>query len=137
MTGHGVSLSGSAARSERSFGITVGSAFLLIGAVAFWRNRPLLAQITGGLGALLVLFGLTAPSLLRLPNRLWWKIALVLGWVNSRILLGGVFFVILSPIGVWWRIRRKDPLSRHRDRWPGWSPRPPRYKDPKHFKKMY
>lgn len=117
--------------------MTVGSAFLLIGAVAFWRERVLLAQITGGLGALLVLFGLAAPSLLRLPNRLWWKIALVLGWVNSRILLGGVFFVILSPIGVWWRIRRKDPLGRHRDRWPGWSSRPPRYKDPKHFRKMY
>lgn len=115
----------------------VGSAFLLIGAVAFWRERVLPAQITGGLGALLVLFGLAAPSLLRLPNRLWWKIALVLGWVNSRILLGGVFFVILSPIGVWWRIRRKDPLGRDRDRWPGWSSRPPRYKDPKHFRKMY
>jgi hypothetical protein len=137
LTEHGVSHSGSAARSERSFGLTVGGAFLLIGAVAFWRNRMWLAQVTGGLGALLVFFGLVAPSLLRLPNRLWWKIAFVLGWVNSRILLGGLFFLLLAPIGVWWRIRGKDPLTRRRDRWPGWSPRPARFRDPQHFKKMY
>ena len=137
MSGRDLSLSRNASRSERSFGLTVGGAFLLIAAVAYWRDRIGLAQVTGGLGALLVIFGLLAPSLLRLPNRLWWKMALVLGWINSHILLGGLFLLVFAPIGVWWRIRGKDPLSRRRDRWPGWSDRPPRFRDPKHFKKMY
>ena len=137
MSGHELSQSGHASRSERSFGLTVGGAFLLIGALSYWRHRIGLAEVTGGLGAVLVLGGLLAPSLLRLPNRLWWKVALVLGWVNSRILLGTLFFLILTPIGIWWRVRGKDPMGRRHQRWPGWSPRPARFRDPKHYRKMY
>jgi hypothetical protein len=137
LSGHDLSLSGHASRSERSFGLTVGGAFLLIAAVSYWRRRMGLAEVTGALGTVLVLGGLLAPTLLRLPNRLWWKVALVLGWINSRILLGAVFFLVLTPIGTWWRVRGKDPMGRRRAGWTGWSPRPPRFQDPKHYRKMY
>jgi hypothetical protein len=37
--------------------------------------------------------------------RIWLVIALILGWINTRLILGGVFFLLLLPIGSWlfWR----------------------------------
>ena len=132
-----MSVSGNAARSERSFGLSVGGACLVIGAASLWRGRMRLAEIAGGVGAALVLAGLLYPILLRTPSRLWWKLSYAIGWFNTRVLLSVVFVLILVPIGVWWRLRGKDPLSRRRQNWSGWSPCPVRYRDKQHYAKMY
>lgn len=130
-------MSGKAAPSDRSFGLWVGGAFAVIGALSFWRGRLHLAEVTGILGAVLVVSGLLFPRVLRLPARLWWKFSLALGWFNTRVLLGALFGLVLAPIGVWRRIRGKDPMSRHLKNWPGWSPRPARYRDSQHYTKRY
>jgi hypothetical protein len=41
----------------------------------------------------------------------WIKLALVLGWVNSRILLSIIYFGFLMPIALISRLFTKDPLS--------------------------
>jgi hypothetical protein len=132
-----VSVSHKPAPSDRSFGLWVGGAFLVIGGLSLWRGRVWIAEFTGGLGAVLLLAGLLAPRFLRIPARLWWKFSMALGWINTRVLLGTLFFLILTPIGIWWRIRGKDPMSRHLKNWPGWSARPARYRDPQHYTKRF
>jgi hypothetical protein len=110
---------------------------LVIAALAYWRGRLTLAQATAITGTLLVVLGLVYPPLLRVPNRLWWRFSHILGWINSRIILGFLFFVVLAPIGLWWRVKGKDPLARKRAHWTGWSARPARYRNRQHFTKMY
>jgi hypothetical protein len=44
---------------------------------------------------------------------------------------------VLVPIALIWRLTGKDPLARRRDKWPGWSPSPARYRDRKHYERMY
>lgn len=46
---------------------------------------------------------------------LWDKIALVLGWINTRILLGIVFYLFLFPIAVIFRLSTKNPLQLKND----------------------
>ncbi|MEL7146140.1 MAG: SxtJ family membrane protein [Bacteroidota bacterium] len=41
----------------------------------------------------------------------WYKIAEILGWVNSRILLSIIFFLFLFPISVMYRLFNKDSLA--------------------------
>jgi hypothetical protein len=41
----------------------------------------------------------------------WFKLALALGWVNSRILLSVIYFVFLMPIAWVSRLFTKDPLT--------------------------
>jgi hypothetical protein len=41
----------------------------------------------------------------------WYKLAEGLGWINSRILLGAVFFLLLTPIALVYRIFAKNPLK--------------------------
>ena len=43
----------------------------------------------------------------------------------------------LVPIGFIWRLTGKDPLARRRRTAPGWSPYPNRYRDRRHYLRMY
>lgn len=122
---------------ERSFGVSVGGVLIAIAAFLAWRARLDRAAVLGSIGAVLVVLGLTAPWLLKYPSMVWWKFAMVLGYVNARIILTIAFAIVLTPVGLAWRLLGKDPLARKRSNWHGWSPSPSRFSDPEHFKRMY
>jgi hypothetical protein len=122
---------------ERSFGMSVGTVLMAVAAYLAWRGRVDRATILGGIGATLVILGLIAPTLLKWPSAVWWKMAMVLGHINARVILTIAFAIVLTPVGLAWRLLGKDPLARQRKNWDGWSPSPPRFKDPDHFNRMY
>ena len=122
---------------ERSFGLSVGGVLIGIALVLLWRNRVTRAEIVGGVGAVLFGAGLARPPLLKWPSAAWWRFSRALGYVNARVLLSVLFVLVLTPLSLIWRVTGKDPLARRRDRWPGWTPYPERYRDPKHYRKMY
>ena len=125
------------ANPEKSFGISVGIVLLLIAGFLVWRERVATAQIVGGIGAVLLVLGLVQPRLLKWPSAVWWRFAMILGYVNARIILTVVFTIVFSPLGLLWRIIGNDPLARKRRNWPGWSPYPARYRKSDHFTRMY
>ena len=125
------------ANPERSFGLSVGTVLLAVAGYLLWRGRVFGAEVTGGIGMLLVLSGLVAPRLLKWPSALWWKLTLALGYVNARVILSIAFLVVLTPIGLIWRAIGRDPLARRRASWRGWTAYPSRYADRSHFTRMY
>ena len=76
-------------------------------ALAWIFNVPILGKIAVVIGAVSVFF----PAAARAIEWVWFKIALILGWVNSRILLSVVYFVFLMPIAWLSRLFTKDPLA--------------------------
>jgi hypothetical protein len=122
---------------ERSFGVSVGVVLCAIAALLYWRGRVGRAEVLGVVGGVLITAGLVYPPVLYYPSTVWWRFSRVLGHVNARVLLTIFFAVVLTPVGVLWRLIGKDPLGRRKERWPGWSPYPPRYRDPKHFSRMF
>jgi len=122
---------------ERSFGISVGGVLMAIAAVLWWRGRVGRAEILGGIGLVLFVFGYVRPQLLKYPSAIWWKFAGVLGYVNARILLTVLFSILLVPISLVWRLLGKDPLARRRDQFNGWASYPARYRDRTHFERMF
>ncbi len=96
----------------RNFGLTVGTVFV---AIAFWpvvwRGEALRvwALIPG---VILVVMGLSLPKTLAPVFKIWMKIGHVLGWINTRIILGAVFFLIITPMGVIMRMFGRDSMSR-------------------------
>ncbi len=97
-------------RSERSFGITLGCLFLLIGLYPVIRHGSspwVWALLVGGT---LLGLGLIRPTLLYWPNRLWMAAGRSLGWFNMRLLLVLIYFLLAVPIGLFRRLLGHDPL---------------------------
>jgi hypothetical protein len=122
---------------DRQFGISVGVVLLLAAAYLSWQQRETAATVCGGLGLVLAVFGYFAPRLLKYPSAAWWKLAVVLGYVNSRIILTAIFVLVFTPLGLLWRLTGRDPLARRKASWRGWSAYPGRYQNPSHFTRMY
>ena len=122
---------------ERSFGVSVCAVLLVIALALWWRGRVGRAEILGGIGAVLLFFGVVQPKLLKWPSAVWWRFAGVLAYVNARILLTVLFSVLLVPLSFIWRVIGKDPLARRREKFEGWTPYPARYRDRTHFERMF
>ena len=60
----------------------------------------------------ILIIGNIKPNLLFYPYIFWIKLGFVLGWVNSRIILGIIFFLILFPIAFIMKLFNYDPLQR-------------------------
>jgi hypothetical protein len=125
------------ANPERSFGVSVGAVLCVLAAILLWRHRVLRAEVLGGIGSVLLVLGLVAPALLKWPSKYWWKFSLAFGRVMARVWLTLLFALVLTPVNIIWRVIGRDPLARRRDRWPGWSPYPERYRNRKHYDRMY
>ena len=96
----------------RSFGLIVGSIFALIGVwPAVWRGQPLrLWSLI--LGGVLMASALVWPRSLTRVYRLWMTVGEALGWINTRIILGVLFYLLFTPLGWCMRLRGKDPMRR-------------------------
>lgn len=125
------------AHPERSFGVSVGGVACAAAVYLWWRGTLPVASLLAIGGGALIALGLTRPRALYWPSRVWWRAVYVLGYINARIILTLLFAILLVPLGLMWRVTGKDPLGRRRDRWPGWTPYPARYRDPKHYLRMY
>ena len=125
-------------RSEqRAFGLSVGTVLCIIAALLWWRGRPVRAEVTGAIGAVLVAAALIYAPILKYPSAAWWRFSRVLGQVNARVLLTILFSIVLVPLSIVWRLTGKDPLARRRDTRRGWSAYPTRYRNPKHYERMF
>ena len=96
--------------SNRNFGVVFFIAFLII---ALW---PLLKQNEIRIWSLIISFiffvlGLINSKLLTPLNKLWFKFGILLGNIISPIVMGIVFFLVVTPTGLVMRIFRKDILK--------------------------
>lgn len=66
--------------------------------------------------AILWSWALLLPTTLAPVYRFWMALGHGLGWVNTRIILGIMFYLIVLPTGLIMRILGKDPLMRKFDK---------------------
>jgi len=94
----------------RSFGCIVGGLFLAIGAWPIvWSGAEGRTWALAA-GSLLVLFGGLRPTMLEPVYRGWMALGHVMGWINTRVVLGLFFYGILTPFGVIARLLGKEFL---------------------------
>ena len=96
--------------SNRSFGIVFFIVFLLI---AFY---PLIYSGEIRIWSLIVsliflILGLINSRILTPLNKLWFKFGILLGKIISPIIMGIIFFLVVTPIGLIMRFLGKDVLN--------------------------
>ncbi|MEP7381433.1 MAG: hypothetical protein ABI910_07080 [Gemmatimonadota bacterium] len=99
------------AHEGRRFAFTVGSAFLALGALAWWRGRASVAAVLVGLGALLAALATLIPGRLSPLHRAWMRLAAALSTITNPIFMGIIFFAIITPMGMLLRLFGKAPLA--------------------------
>lgn len=60
----------------------------------------------------LLAWAAAAPATLKPVYHVWMTIGHVLGWINTRIILGIMFFLIVLPVGLLRRLTGRDPMER-------------------------
>ena len=100
----------------RKFGFVFATGMVLIFGLFFpWvLERPspswpwIIAAVSAGTALVL-------PLALKPVFIVWMKIGHVLGWINTRIILGVVFFAIFAPVALLLRLLGKDAMHRQLD----------------------
>ena len=102
------------------------------------RERETVALVLGSASALLVVVGFLSPVASRAFYRVWMRLARLLGWVNSRILLSLIFYGVITPMGIVQRLIGRDALRR---RGPGresyWVPRKSEGQSREQFERLF
>lgn len=123
----------------RSFGLTVGGAFIVLGGLLLWWGHSNAAEILGTLGVLLSSLGPLWPKILYYPYRGWMCFAFALAWFNTRLILSLVFYLLITPVGLLLRLLGKRPLDLRwePDRESYWIRREKAPFDPKRYEKHF
>ena len=99
-------------RAITSFALIVSGALLAIAVYQRWRGaEPWVVLTLVSIAAVLSLLSAIAPSLLRPVYRGWMRFGEVLGWINTRIILTLVFFLVVTPIGLLMRLFGRSPME--------------------------
>ncbi len=102
-------------KSLRRFGITMGIAFLAITLLMLIRQRHSIIS-TSAISALFFISAFLFPLALKPVYIFWMKLVFVLGWINTRLILIIIFYVLFTPVGLIMRLFRVDLLDRKIDK---------------------
>ena len=116
----------------KKFALTIGIVLLIISAAMFYYSNEL--KIYFGIAGIFIIFaGYTLPKILLPFQKLWMGLALVLGFVMSRLILTLLFYLVITPIGIIARLAKKDflDLSLSRSKESYWN-----YREQKEYNKI-
>lgn len=98
----------------RKFGIVTGSIVAILFGLFFpWLfDSEMLPMWPWVVAGILFAWAIIYPESLQVVYTVWMRIGAVLGWVNTRIILGLIFFFLFFPVSLILVVIRKDPMER-------------------------
>src|SRR5688572_23193241 len=97
----------------RSFGFIVATGFSIIALWPWVLRGESVRSWALAIAVTMFTAGLLFPGILRPVFKIWMAIGEVLGWVNTRIILTLVYYLLIVPIGALLRLTNKDAMGRH------------------------
>ena len=96
--------------SNRSFGIVFFVVFFLVAIYPLIHNEEIRIWSLI-ISIIFLILGLINSRILNPLNKLWFKFGILLGKIVSPIIMGIIFFLVVTPIGFIMRILSKDLLN--------------------------
>ena len=100
--------------SERNFGLVFAAVFVLMGVLPLVRTGEVRLWPLP-IAAVFLAAAVVRPRALAPLNRLWFRIGILLGKVMTPLVMGVLFFVTVTPVGLLMRLFGKDPLRLKRE----------------------
>ena len=102
-------------KEVRQFGITIGTVLGLLGGVLLWRGKDYYPYFLM-LSIVFLFFGLALPALLKPIHKIWMTLAVLIGLFVTRVIMIILFYLLVTPIGLFARLCGKDFLDTKCDR---------------------
>lgn len=99
----------------KKFGTIMGIVFLTITLFIFIKHKHLIL-FTSLITSIFFIVAFFIPTLLKPAYIFWMKLAVVLSWINTRIILIIIFYLIFTPIGLIMKLFKVDLLDRKLDK---------------------
>ena len=97
--------------SNRSFGLLFFIVFLILSFWSFRGNINEIKILPLCLSIVFLILGLINSKLLTPFNKLWHYLGIILGMIVSPVVMGIIFFLVVTPIGIIMRLLGKDLLG--------------------------
>ena len=122
----------------RKSALLVAAVLLGVAAWNLYRGRTTVVIVLASIGAALVVAGLLVPPAARAFHTAWMRFAVLLGHVNSRVLLTLVYYLVVTPYGIVTRLVGRDPLRRRGAREESyWVERKTTRQAPEQFERLF
>lgn len=99
-------------KQQRNFGLLMAGAFIVLGLIRWGIHRGDPPFVFLYIAAPFLILGLAAPIVLKPILIAWMKLAEVLNWIVTRVVLTIAYILVLTPMGFIMRAMGKDPLNR-------------------------
>ncbi len=122
----------------RKFGLVLGIFFGLLAVLLLWKDKSSAVYFVYVSGSFLLL-GIVVPIVLRPIYVFWMSIAVVMGFIMTRVILSLLFILVFTPVGIGIRLLRKDTLSQKIEKQKSsyWIARDRKPYDPKSTENQY
>jgi len=100
--------------SNRNFGLVFFIVFLIVSIWPVTYDEPVRIW-SAIISSFFLILGLMNSKLLTPLNKLWFKFGIILGAIVAPVVMGVVFFLVVTPIGLIMKIMRKDLLNKKYD----------------------
>jgi predicted membrane-bound dolichyl-phosphate-mannose-protein mannosyltransferase len=95
---------------DRRFVFTVAAAFVALTGILMWRGKPVTAMVPAALAAMLMLVSVLFPASIPRIHRAWMAGAHAISRITTPIILGMVYYLVLTPTGLIRRALGKSSL---------------------------
>ena len=106
--------------SNRSFGLVFFVVFLIITIFPLYKSNDIIIWSIP-FSLIFLILGLTNSKLLTPLNKLWFKFGITLGSIMAPIVMGFIFFMVVTPISLLMKLFNKDVLNlkknKHKSYW--------------------
>jgi len=96
--------------SNRKFGYFFTLIFFIVSTYFYFKDNNIIFYISGIISIAFLLITSFKANILEPLNKIWMKFGLILGKVISPIVMGSIFFLIFSPVGILMRLFGRDEL---------------------------
>ena len=100
------------AAQGRRFAFAVGGAMIALAGILVWRGARFGQWVFGPIGAALILAGVAIPTRLGPVERAWMAFAVAISKVTTPIVMGVLYFVVITPVGMVARLFGFNALTR-------------------------
>lgn len=98
----------------KRFGIMMAVVFLILSGLFFFKQKYAIAVINFVVSCILFIIGFVFPVLLKPIYIIWMRFAYILSWINTRIILVILFYLVFTPLGLIMRLFNVDLLERNK-----------------------